>query len=63
MAKKKVVKKAAPKRKAAKKAAPKRKAAKKKVTPKRSSTKNKALIVDTYQAWVDQQIALLNKKR
>ena len=64
MAKKKVVKKAAPKRKAAKKkAAPKRKAAKKKAAPKKSAAKNKALIVDTYQSWVDQQIALLNKKR
>ncbi|MAM42206.1 MAG: hypothetical protein CMO13_02560, partial [Thaumarchaeota archaeon] len=59
-------KKAAPKRKAAskKKAAPKRKAAsKKKAAPKRkAASKNKALITDTYQAWVQQQISLLNKK-
>ena len=61
MVKKKVGKKSAPKRKAAKKAAPKRKAA-----PKKKTSNNKALasgLDDTFQNWVNQQVALLNKKK
>ena len=60
MVKKKVGKKAAPNRKAAaKKAAPKRKAAKK-------ANSNKPLtsgLDNTFQDWVDKQVALLNKKK
>ena len=41
----------------------KKKATKKKAAPKRkAASKNKALITDTYQAWLQQQISLLNKK-
>ncbi len=63
MVKKKVGKKAAPKRKAApkKKDAPKRKAA-----PKKKASNNKALtsgLDDTFQNWVNQQVAVLNKKK
>ena len=78
MAKKKVVKKTA-KRKAAtkKKAAPKRKATKRKAAPKRkAATKKKAApkkankntglssgLDDTFQNWVSQQVAIMNKKK
>ena len=41
----------------------KKAASKKKAAPKRkAASKKKALITDTYQAWVEQQISLLNKK-
>ena len=54
-----MVKKTKVKKKATKKkAAPKRKAASK----KKAAPKKKALITDTYQAWLQQQISLLNKK-
>ena len=57
MAKKKVVKKTAKKRKATKKkAAPKRKAA-----PKKKGLSSG--LDDTFQNWVDQQVALMNKKK
>ena len=66
MVKKKVRKKSAPKRKAAKKAAPKRKASKRKAAPKKKASNNKALtsgLDDTFQNWVNKQVALLNKKK
>jgi len=66
MVKKKVGKKSAPKRKAAKKAAPKRKASKRKAAPKKKASNNKTLasgLDDTFQNWVNQQVALLNKKK
>ena len=60
MVKKKVGKKAAPKRKAAaKKAAPKRKAAKKANSDKPLTSG----LDNTFQNWVDKQVALLNKKK
>ena len=60
-------KKAAPKRKAAtkKKAAPKRKATKRKAAPKKAN-KNTGLysgLDNTFQNWVDQQVAIMNKKK
>ena len=66
MVKKKVVKKTA-KRKAAtkKKAAPKRKATKRKAAPKKAN-KNTGLssgLDDTFQKWVNQQVAIMNKKK
>ena len=48
-------------KKVGKKAAPKRKAA-----PKKKTSNNKALasgLDDTFQNWVNQQVALLNKKK
>ena len=67
MAKKKVVKKTA-KRKAAtkKKAAPKRKAATKKKAAPKKANKNTGLssgLDDTFQNWVNQQVAIMNKKK
>ena len=60
MVKKKVGKKAAPNRKAAaKKAAPKRKAAKKANSDKPLTSG----LDNTFQDWVDKQVALLNKKK
>ncbi|MCH2404102.1 MAG: hypothetical protein MK229_03220 [Nitrososphaerales archaeon] len=66
MVKKKVGKKAAPKRNAApkKKAAPKRNAApKKKAAPKRNAAPKTSGLDDTFQNWVNQQVAVLNKKK
>ena len=60
MVKKKVGKKAAPNRKAAaKKAAPKRKAAKKANSDKPLTSG----INNTFQDWVDKQVAIINKKK
>ena len=60
MVKKKVGKKAAPKRKAAsKKAAPKRKAAKKANSDKPLTSG----LDDTFQNWVNKQVAIINKKK
>ena len=61
-------KKAAPKRKAAtkKKAAPKRKAATKKKAAPKKANKNTGLssgLDDTFQKWVNQQVAIMNKKK
>ena len=66
MVKKKVVKKTAKKRKATKKkAAPKRKAATKKKAAPKKANKNTGLssgLDDTFQNWVSQQVAIMNKK-
>ena len=67
MVKKKVVKKTA-KRKAVtkKKAAPKRKAATKKKAAPKKANKNTGLssgLDDTFQKWVNQQVAIMNKKK
>ena len=54
------------KKKVGKKSAPKRKASKRKVAPKKKASNNKALtsgLDNTFQNWVNQQVALLNKKK